>query len=406
MSGGPRWRATLEGEAARRARASARAIADALLATEAPPSASLAEGSAGHALLFDALHRTTGHAPDGDAAIELLDQSLRLALSAPTPPSLFSGVAGVAWTAQRITDDPELGPFLEGVDALLLRLLDDEGSLGSFDLINGLVGFGVYFLDRLPADAGRAGLRAVVQALAGRAVWQDGACRWLSLPRHPGQSLAQAFPRGWYDLGLAHGAPGVVSFLCACDEAIVGDEAGRLVDGAVAWMLRQRQPPGAGSAFPDAVGHETASPPYRSRVAWCYGDASMALSLLRAGARRGQRDWCGLAAALAAEARRRPPEETGVRDGALCHGSAGLVQLWGRFFQITGEEAFRSAAVAWAEATMARLGQAPLDAFLYPKFNARTADTSFLTGAAGAALALLSAAADEDPSWDRVLLLS
>ncbi len=54
------------------------------------------------------------------------------------------------------------------------------------------------------------------------------------LPDH----LRSVAPHGWYDLGMAHGVPGVIAFLVRASAA--GFTDGRLpalLGGAVAWLL-------------------------------------------------------------------------------------------------------------------------------------------------------------------------
>jgi hypothetical protein len=54
-------------------------------------------------------------------------------------------------------------------------------------------------------------------------------------------------PRGYYNLGLAHGVPGVIAFLGkVCAVGVACDKARPLLDGAVHWLLEQEGPDGFG----------------------------------------------------------------------------------------------------------------------------------------------------------------
>jgi hypothetical protein len=113
---------------------------------------------------------------------------------------------------------------------------------------------------------------------------------------------------------------------------------------------------------------------------------------------------------LAIRAAARPPEQCGVTDAGLCHGTAGLAHLYGRMYQLTGEGVLADAAVSWAERTVALCGPA-VDAMAAGQPAATTPDRPWngqglLEGAAGIALALLAASLPAEPVWDQMLLVS
>ena len=62
-------------------------------------------------------------------------------------------------------------------------------------------------------------------------------------------------PRGHYNLGLAHGVPGVIGFLGLVRAAGIAQDIARpLLDGAVSWLLAQRRAFDVGERFPIFVG--------------------------------------------------------------------------------------------------------------------------------------------------------
>src|SRR5262249_35842253 len=114
---------------------------------------------------------------------------------------------------------------------------------------------------------------------------------------------------------------------------------------------------------------------------------------------------------IALRAAQRTPDQAGVVDAGLCHGAAGLGHLFNRLAQASKEARLIDAARFWFEQTLAmsRPGQGVGGFQAWgPAPNGELAwwaDPSFLTGAAGIGLALLAAATDVEPCWDRVLLL-
>src|SRR5262249_12379647 len=152
-------------------------------------------------------------------------------------------------------------------------------------------------------------------------------------------------PHGYYNLGLAHGVPGVIALLGAACAAGVGVATARpLLDGAVRWLLAQQEPDGAGFSYCIQPG---ASHPRSPRLAWCYGDPGVAAAVLLAARCVGELAWEREALAVALRAAARPPDQAGVQDAGLCHGAAGLGHLFNRLYQATGEPRLAEAACFW-----------------------------------------------------------
>ena len=90
---------------------------------------------------------------------------------------------------------------------------------------------------------------------------------------------------GYYNLGLAHGVPGVIAFLARLLPTNVAPaQVRRLLAGAVQWLLRQKDRDERGS-YRYFVG----SP--GTRLAWCYGDLGVAQALLLAGRLNNEPRW-------------------------------------------------------------------------------------------------------------------
>jgi len=423
------WRPLLGGRLAERAAAVIDDIAGELAATrraigtgaDAYPARVLGRphlgtGSSGPALFFAYLDPARPGGGALDEAVGYLELAVDQLGRQPAHPILYDGFFGVGWVAEHLKgrayepggegDDGD--PNVE-LDELLLAVLA-PGWAGDYDLIRGLVGLGVYALERLPAPPARRALDQVVSQLAERAEERpDGLAWWtpaelaLTVGLRPGRS-------GHYNLGVAHGAAGTIGFLAHLVELeLEGERARPLLEGAVAWFLAQGTGDPAESIFPDAI--LPGEPPQPTRTAWCYGDAGIAAVLLRAARAAGRPEWEARACAVARAVARRPLERMAVIDAGLCHGAAGLGHLFNRLWQATGDDGFRAAAVAWFERALAM--RRPGDGFAGFRTWTRTQDEviwredpSFLTGAAGIGLALLAATTPVAPEWDRVMLLS
>ena len=419
------WEPILDGTQRDRALEAIEAVADATLECSWDPTrhasdrnadaASLAAGRAGVALLHGYLslagHRRAHHA---HSALDLLDAAAVALEHTAMTAGLYGGFTGIAWADAHLTsrlpadaDDDRH----DAVDQAVEHHLSQAPWPGDYDLISGLTGLGVYALERRQSPRGEPMFARVVEQLALMAERQGRGVTWHRSPRlHLTAARAAEYPSGYYDLGVAHGAPGVIALLgtaCACKAADAN--AVSLLEGAVTWLLDQRLDPSASSVFPHFVVPEAGSEP--SRLAWCYGDAGVAAALMVAARGAGRVGWEREALGIARRAADRPFDQTGVRDAGLCHGAAGVAHIFNRLYHATGEAWLAEAARSWfARALDFRQPGEGTGGFLaLDRPDGREdrwhADPGLLTGASGVALALLSACAPIEPAWDRVLLL-
>jgi hypothetical protein len=394
------WTPLVEGEAAAQALAAAEAIGRDLAVFDSPSGLSLSRGHPGLALFFAYLQRTLGLAGAGERAEHHLGLAIDGLAEPPTPsPSLYAGFAGVAWVAEHLAAvgpaDPDDAhdendePDENGeIDAALLSLLRRSPWREDFDLLGGLVGWGIYALERLPRPSAAAILPLVVARLAECAEPGIAGVVWRE-PRNPSHPP---------DPGMAHGAAGVIALLARMlVEGAASPEAASLLAAAVDGVLAGLSPAGGGP---------------ESDLAWCAGDAGLSVALLAAGRAAGRSDWQRAGRGLAGAAADRYLHGAEGFDPALCHGTAGLSHLFQRLYQATGDPVLLAAAHRWLERTLAsRRPGAGIGGFLCRGRVAEgrfdwIADPGFLGGAAGIGLALLAAVTPVEPGWDRLLLLS
>lgn len=436
------WRPILDGELAEQASVVIGEIADALRqeATATPDDKpdladatnrslshpALGGGLSGVSLFFAYLHEARPGEGYDDLAADLLDRAIDRVSEHPSPPWLYGGFPGVAWVGEHLLGrlfepDPEEDAG-EEIAAALAKLLEHSPWKRDYDLISGLVGLGVYALERLPRPGGEECLRLVLDRLAETSEQRPEGITWWTNPELLPEETRVQFPQGNYNLGVAHGVPGVIGFLGeVCAAGVAVDQARPLLDGAVRWVLANQLPPGSKSRFGYNVTSEKMEEPvYPSRLAWCYGDLGLAVALMLAGQGAGESEWEKEALAVARVAAARTAEDSGVMDAGLCHGSAGDAHLFNRLYQASGDPAMAQAARFWYQETF-RLRH-PGEPFAgFPSWGPQpgwdrndpnssrmgwVTDPGFLTGAAGVGLALLAAITPIDPLWDRLLAVS
>jgi lantibiotic modifying enzyme len=424
MQGG--WRPLLCGALCDRARQVVEEIAEALrpqpatllsgepvLAThEAALFASLSSGAAGLAIFFAYLAQLDGRAEQGAQVVTLLEQAMEGVSATPMSPALHGGFTGVGWSVAHLVGrfiDPGDEDANTAIDEFLLDYLRQQPWEMEYDLISGLVGFGVYALERLPNPKAVLCLERIVDQLSKLAHERAEGIAWWTPPHLLPEWQRKRCPQGYHNLGLAHGIPGILALLGHTYAAGVATlQCRSLLERAVPWLLAQ-QIDGPASGFP--VWRAAEHPVKSARLAWCYGDPGVAAALLVAARCTQRTDWEKAAIAIARQAAQRPHDEAGIADAGLCHGAAGLGHLFNRMHQATGDPLLGQAAQHWLTYTI-EMRQPGRGVAGFPAWapgeddpNPWKSDPGLLAGAAGVGLALLAATTPIPPLWDRTLLV-
>src|SRR5215467_8197813 len=422
------WEPILEGLLADSALESIRAIATDIIKIDPTKRADFLPTQS--ALLFAYLARMEPSAEWQDRAVDCLN----LTIERGSPSfhhwnlGLYGGLSEVGWTIEHVTqvltqsdaytkiqadnyhtEDSDTEDPIAAIDGLLNRRLEQRSLAGVYDLISGLVGMGVYCLERLPRKSAVCGIEHIVQDLEKLAERSLPGVTWFTPPEHvPKQQLKQ-FPSGYYNLGVAHGVPGIVSFLSQVVTAgVEAKRAQALLEGSVEWLTAQQRPPQAQSRYsycclPGQDGGD-------SRLAWCYGDLGIAATLVLSSRLVAKPEWETAGTALMDRCVAWPVDRAGVYDAALCHGALGVAHIFNRAYQHDNNETYRNAARVWFEHGLAMRqpgkGVGGFFAWKPEKQPNWDPDPTFLSGSIGIALALLFAIYPVEPEWDRLLLLS
>ena len=300
--------------------------------------------------------------------------------------SLFGGGARVGWTIAHLAGNADAEAACAAIDAsLILRLAAWDAD---YDLLSGLVGIGVYALER--GEPGGALARRTLELLEHRARPRAGGVAWHTAAGLLIERERAGAPDGYWNLGVAHGAAGVIGLLARFVAAGIEPRRSRaLLDGAVAHQLAVAVP-GDGGRYPPWL---PAEGPVSRRLAWCYGDLGVAMAVLGAALRVGEPAWRAAGLTLARACAGRSRTDAAVVSSTLCHGAAGIAHLFNRMAQATGDGVLAAAARTWLGHTIAMRDR-----------DEYAASGTILTGAPGVALALHAAISEIEPRWDRLLL--
>lgn len=371
---------------------------------------SLARGAAGHAVALAYLGRDLARPELTDEASASLGRAVETMAAKRLSVGLMQGFTGVAWAVAHLEAAGLVAPpgDLDAVDDALAAAARRDKWPGNYDLVSGLVGVGVYALER--GDQGRDLLALVVRSLDALAERADGGLTWFTPPELlPAEARARV-PGGYYNLGMAHGVPGAIALLARAARAGI-DEAAPLLSGAIRWLLERRLPAGSRSEWPYFTG--PGIDPAPARLAWCYGAPGIAVALDSAARVEGAQV-AEVASSTWDEvvARAADPAAAGVQGASLCHGAAGLAHLLAAGHGVTGRPDLAAAAAVWVERALdARVRGVGLGGYSVwdPDLDDESGDLQgpgLLAGLAGVALALSGAATGAPTAWDRMLLVS
>lgn len=383
--------------------------------SERPPAVQGVIDTVGAAVFLSYLHPAV---PERDLLVRSrrhMEYAAALVENEALPINLFSGFTAVAWAVDHLGKVPwrrssssgmEAGEDdLRDVDGYLIDLTSQSPWVWGFDLVSGIVGLGVYATERLPSAAGERILANVVCRLEELAeIEGDKAC-WFTPPEAIPLNQKEQYPDGYYNLGMAHGMPGIIAILSSAVASGVEESRARsLLEKAVTWLLEQRMPNAVPCVFPGAIVPST--DPMPSRLAWCYGDLGIALALLMAGRNVRVPEWGDIAITISSSCASYELEGSSVVDGSLCHGAFGLMHIFNRLWQATGEERFAKAARYWFGDGYRRVvAHEALEGLKNQRYPDWVIGSGLIMGVSGVGLALLAAVTETEPAWDRVMLM-
>jgi lantibiotic modifying enzyme len=302
------WSPLLAGRLRAQALEAVQAIARSLSTSKFRPveadRGSLVGGHAGLAVFFTYLKQAGLANRRSKLAERFLDEAADAVAETSLTPSLFEGFTGVAWATEHLAGrlfDPDEEDANEEIDEALLDYVTQSPWTDDYDLVGGLVGIGVYALERLPRPEAKRLLELVIERLAESAERGRQGVTWHTSPDLLPAWQRDLCPKGHYNLGLAHGVPGIVALLGqACAAGVARATAEPMLAESVAWLLAQGLPANMSSSFSSWAGPGVKRDSARS--AWCYGDPGVAAALLVAARCVGEPNWEREALALARRA--------------------------------------------------------------------------------------------------------
>ncbi|SDH45589.1 Lanthionine synthetase C-like protein [Pedobacter terrae] len=292
-----------------------------------------------------------------DKINELLDCCLEyLEIGEYNNPTFSAGIAGYAWVVNYLVEneiiDKDSNEVLEVLDPFLKREIKNMLIHQNYDLLNGALGIGIYFLKRKDFGA----VEELIEYLDDRKIKIGNEYLW--------EVDKRQYQMGFvFDFSLAHGAAGILYFLNKCEQqGIRSATCQKLIDGILCFFQNNLQDhEKIGSYFGNRIDrseyYSNSKTEMMSRVGWCYGDLSILHTingLLSSSYGIGHlRDEA--ASMLKNTAKRFSVESSLVCDAGFCHGSSGNAFIFRDLFLKTDIEEFRLASEFWIDKTISFL---------------------------------------------------
>jgi len=212
------------------------------------------------------------------------------------------------------------------------------------------------------------------------------------------------------NLGLSHGLPSILKVLLECiRKGISVSLCKKIAYDIIDCLFLCMNKDVTKSYFPSLVNINSNKSVSTSRLAWCYGDLGLAYVLYQAGKVLNDAYLENRAIEiLEASTKRKDVHETKLFDFGICHGIAGVVHLYKRIWDQTKLPIFKVASEYWLSQLTASASNDIYTQFyqkFFPPENKYLKSHSFLEGAIGAGLVLLSYQINES-DWDYAIMLN
>lgn len=380
------------------------------------PNISIAGGLSGISLFFFYRYKQTEDEKYLDIAVSILEDILSHNLIYH-PSALCGGLGGLGWLIEHVVKnefiETDTDEVLNSVDDKALPTMTRNLEIGYYDFLHGAVGIGYYFLNRKKNDNKDKNLSIIVRGLNEISVKKGDFVMWKDYDYKQQKTV-----EGRYNLGLSHGIPSIMAFLSKVSKYGVEKKlAHELAEKAGDFILscEIQRDNNFMSKFPYSYDlNDSKNNISNSRLAWCYGDLGIALSLWITGKNLGIERFQNKAIEIInASINRKDLVSNLVHDAGICHGSVGISHIYKRFYWETNNEDYKKMADYWMQVSLNLLyHEDGIAGFKAYKPKEDKDDTQWengfgiLEGLSGVGLCMISALIETPTNWDEWLMIS
>jgi lantibiotic biosynthesis protein len=356
-----------------------------------------------------------------ETALELMENSIEEINSKPMDCSLAKGYSGFGWLLQHLIKIRFLsqteGQILNELDEIIYESLDIDHVGNNYDLLYGLIGKGVYFMERDSSALKKKALDKIVNILYEISLKDKPNCLyWLDPISIEHDDTRNS--NNLYNLGLAHGMASIISFLSLLyKESSQRKLLSEMIEKSTNWLFEQtiynRE-----SIFP-VFSNEQES----SRLAWCQGDLGILKALEDVGQFVSNKSLKLLKNSIVEKIIERDfmsafiDHDSDFLDITFCHGTSGIFHMMNRMGGDTSKtnQKLSQRSHYWLNLTLNSLEKnvekhpTGVVASVYDQASKKfkwVEDYGIIQGASGVGLVLLSVINPEFNHWDKFLLTS
>ena len=372
----------------------------------------LLDGKAGIVLFYAYLSKLFPGKKYSDIVAGILDELSDSLSNDELDHSMSGGVAGIAFAFQHLRNigilDKNDDLNLSEMDEFIGTGIDRDFKTDNWDPLHGMVGLGIYFLERHKETGEKKFLEKIVDCLIKMRTDVDGYKVWIT-------TGYGKYNNDNYNFGMAHGMPGILSFLAQVHvRGIKQQEIDEMISSCLPFLLQNEYGEDEEYCFPTSIDVTPKDDDQKpgSRLAWCYGDLCLANMLIHCGNALQRNDWKNKGLDVAIKTTHRSFESAGCMDAPFCHGTTGLVHQFHHFYKLTGNEVFKYAVENWLSLTLEKYYKHGEGAGGYfsrgmneeTNLFEYTPKYGLLEGSSGIALVWLSYLYDIKPDWDIIFM--
>lgn len=278
--------------------------------------------------------------------------------------SLYAGLTGTCFAIQQSSrGETRYQRLLNTLNSHLLEMIKktyliplnecfekkEPVPISLYDIIEGLSGVGVYCLQRIQEPAFLEITKEILMGLVKLTEPIKVEGKWVPGWHVPSRlqfldTDKERFPKGNFNLGLAHGIPGVLALLSIASlHGIQVEGQQQAILRMAEWIQKHRRENEKGFFWETVIPFEDEgkiikNPPYTGRDAWCYGTPGVASSMYLAGRALKSEEIKKLSLETFRCVFNRTVEEWHLPGPTFCHGISGLLLITHSLAQQTGEQ--------------------------------------------------------------------
>ncbi len=329
-------------------------------------------------------------------------------------PTFCTGIAGAGWVLEFLNQQEfieiDSDDLLSGLDEYLFEAMIVDIEKENFDFLHGAIGYGYYFLKRYQNTKSsdlknnyKTNLDHLIRSLKKSSKKDENGMSWI-FDLNDKEGL-----RG-VNLSLSHGMSSFINFfsrLYVYND--FKDQVQDLLEDAVHYILSQRnEDVSAPSMFPSWI-HEGMEMNVKTRLAWCYGDLGIGISLWRAGKVLDNAEFKKIALqAIKLSTKRKDVKDALMVDAGICHGAFGVADIYNYMKAETNDPIFKDAADYWMDQGLKmaihETGDAGFMQWRGDKQKWKN-EVNLLEGVSGIGLSIISHLAPFETKWNECLMI-